>query len=152
VGDDTIAVLFALGAAVSWGFSAVYVRLAQQYMPTSVGTLVSLITGVAFAGAIVLLLDRDAIGDLTLEDAFVFGLIGIFNFPFGRYMNYLSIRHLGIGRSTPLLASQPVFSALLAVALFGEEFTPANAVGTALVLAGIYVTLRAPAARPAEAS
>jgi drug/metabolite transporter (DMT)-like permease len=142
---ETVAVLLALGAAISWGFSSVYVRLAQQHMPTSVGTLVSLVFGVVFAATLVLVFDRGSIAGLRLQDALVFGLIGIFNFPFGRYMNYLSIRYLGIGKSTPLLASVPVFAAFLAIVFFGERATLANVAGTALVLAGIYVTLKAPA-------
>jgi drug/metabolite transporter (DMT)-like permease len=142
--NETVAVLFAIGAAVSWGFSSIYVRLAQQYLPTSLGTLISLLTGIAFAGALVLIFERGAVGDLTLKDGLVFALIGIFNFPFGRYMNYLSIRHLGIGRSTPMLASVPIFSALFAIIFFGESIGVANVIGTAMVLCGIYVTLRAP--------
>ncbi|HLF78928.1 MAG TPA: DMT family transporter [Dehalococcoidia bacterium] len=141
---DTVAVLFALGAAVSWGFSSIYVRLAQQYLPTSSGTLISLLAGIAFAGALVVLLERDAIAKLRLEDALVFAVIGIFNFPFGRYMNYLSIKHLGIGRSTPVLASVPIFSSLFAIVVFGESVGVANVIGIALVLSGLYVTLREP--------
>ena len=142
--SDTVAVLFALGAAVSWGFSSIYVRLAQQYLPTSSGTLISLLAGIAFAGALVVLLERDAVAKLRLEDALVFAVIGVFNFPFGRYMNYLSIKHLGIGRSTPVLASVPIFSSLFAIVVFGESVGVANVIGIALVLSGLYVTLRAP--------
>lgn len=142
--SDTIAVIFAVGAAVSWGFSSVYVRLAQQYMPTSLGTLISLLTGIVFAGALVLIFDPHALAHMTLKDGLVFAVIGIFNFPLGRYMNYLSIRHLGIGRSTPMLASVPVFSSLLAVIFFGESLGAANIIGTAMVLGGIYVTLQVP--------
>ena len=146
--SDTIAVMFAVGAAISWGFSSVYVRLAQQYMPTSIGTLVSLLTGIVFAGALVLIFDSGSISHMTLRDGLVFAVIGVFNFPLGRYMNYLSIRHLGIGRSTPMLASVPVFSSLFAVIFFGESLGVANVIGTALVLSGIYVTLRVPAQAP----
>lgn len=138
---DTVAVLFALGAAVSWGFSSIYVRLAQQYLPTSSGTLISLITGVVFAGAVVLIFDAGAIEHLTLQDGLVYAVIGIFNFPLGRYMNYLSIRHLGIGPSAPLLASTPLFASPFAIVLFGEKAGVADVIGTALVLGGLYVTL-----------
>jgi drug/metabolite transporter (DMT)-like permease len=145
VSSETVAVLFALGAAISWGFSSIYVRLAQQYLPTSSGTLISLITGVVFAGAVALVFDAGAVQHLTLQDGLVFAVIGIFNFPLGRYMNYLSIRHLGIGPSTPILASVPLFASLFAIVLFGESAGIANAIGTALVLSGLYVTLIADA-------
>ena len=142
--DDSLAVLLALGAAISWGFSAVYVRLAQQHMPTSMGTLISLVTGIAFAGVLVLVFQLDELTHLGAGDALIFALVGVFNFPFGRYMNYLSIRHLGITRSTPVLASVPVFSIAFAVIFLDESISLTTVAGTALVLTGIYITLRAP--------
>ncbi len=150
--SGSIAILFALGAAISWGFSSVFVRLAQQYMPTTLGTLISLVTGIVFAGLLVVALDGGSIAKLTLKDGLVFAVIGVFNFPLGRFMNYMSIRHLGIGRSTPMLASVPVFSSLFAVVFFGEKLGTANVIGTALVLGGIYLTLtaNAPASQPSK--
>jgi len=147
VSADTVAVLFALGAAICWGFSSVYVRLAQQYLPTSFGTLISLITGIAVAGAVVLIFDPGAIDHLTLRDALVYAIIGIFNFPFGRYMNYLSIRYLGVGPSAAALASTPIFASPLAIVFFGETAGIANVIGTGLVLGGLYLTLFAGSAR-----
>ena len=142
--DDSLAVLLALSAAISWGFSAVYVRLALQHMPTSMGTLVSLVTGIAFNGALVLAFQLDDLTHLSASDALVFAAIGVFNFPFGRYMNYLSIRHLGITRSTPILASVPVFSIAFSIVFLGETLSLATFAGTTLVLGGLYVTLTAP--------
>ena len=142
---DTAAVLFALVAAVSWGFSSVCVRLGQRYVTTSSGTFVSLLAGIALAGVLVLLFAPGALGDMDPSTLLIFGLVGIFNFPLGRFFNYLSIRHLGVGRSTPIVASTPLPAFVIAVLFLDESVNAATLAGTALVLAGIYITLRATA-------
>jgi drug/metabolite transporter (DMT)-like permease len=76
----------------------------------------------------------------------LFGVVGILNFPLGRFFNYLSISHLGVGRSTPILASAPLFAMVLAVIFTGETISAGTIAGTALILTGLYVTVRAPAA------
>jgi drug/metabolite transporter (DMT)-like permease len=141
--SDALAVVFALTAAASWGLSAVCVRLGQRFISTSVGTMVSLLFGIVLAVVMVLVLDRHAIGEIGVSTIVIFGLVGIFNFPMGRFFNYLSIRHLGIGRSTPIVASTPLPAFVIAVIFLGETINLATLVGTVLVVAGIYLTLRA---------
>lgn len=141
--DTALAVLFALVASVSWGLSAVCVRLGQRYVTTSGGTMVSLLAGVGLAGLLVLLFDRGAAGELDVSTLLIFGLVGLFNFPLGRFFNYISIRHLGVGRSTPIVASTPLPAFVIAVLFLDETINLATLAGTLLVLAGIYLTLRA---------
>ncbi len=143
-------VILALAAAVSWGFSAICVRAGLRYIPTTLGTFVSLIAGVLLAWLAVLAWQRDAIGELGLEAIVLFGLIGVVNFTLGRYLNFLSVSQLGVTRSTPLVASTPLFSMILAVTLTGEDVNLLTLAGTALVLAGIYVTIRPPRLRQAS--
>jgi drug/metabolite transporter (DMT)-like permease len=57
----------------------------------------------------------------------------------------MAMSRLGVGRSTPILASAPLFALILAVLFTGEELKLATAVGTALILGGLYLTLTAPA-------
>jgi drug/metabolite transporter (DMT)-like permease len=71
----------------------------------------------------------------------LFGVIGILNFPMGRFFNYLSMSRLGVARSTPLLASAPLFAVILAVFLTGEDLRLATAAGIVLIFAGLYITL-----------
>lgn len=135
------AVAFALGAAISWALSAILVRLALRFMPATIGTFISLISGVVLMAVVVLLFQRDEAGQVTWAAAGIFAAVGLFNFVFGRYFNFLSISHLGVARATPITASTPLFAAIMAVLLLGESMSFATVAGTGLILAGIYVVI-----------
>ncbi len=136
-----LAIALALLAAASWGFSAILVRLGLRDMTTSMGTLISLLAGLVLTGLMVLATQREALMALSMTTVALFALIGILNFPMGRFFNYLSMSRLGVARSTPLLASAPLFAVILAVFVTGEDLRLATAVGIALIFVGLYVTL-----------
>jgi drug/metabolite transporter (DMT)-like permease len=140
--DELSAVLLAVAAAVSWGFSAVLVRMGLRHLSTAAGTLISLVAGCVLTGVLVVAFELDAFTSLSAEALALFAVIGVLNFPFGRFLNYMSVARLGVGRSTPILASAPLFAMVLAVIFTGESINLATIVGTALILAGLYVTLR----------
>jgi drug/metabolite transporter (DMT)-like permease len=139
-----LAVAFALAAAVSWAFSAVSVRVALRYMPATTGTFLSLLSGLVLMLLVVAAFERERLEELTLAATGIFAAVGLFNFILGRYLNFLSISHLGVARATPLTASTPLFAALMAVVLLGEGLSVPTVLGTALVLAGIYLVLKQP--------
>src|SRR6185503_14354105 len=120
-------VLLALIAAASWGFSAVLVRIGLRDASTSAGTLVSLAAGCLFMGVLVITLQFDALRNVSPRALLLFGLIGVLNFPVGRFFNYMGMSRLGVGRSTPLLASAPLFAVLIAVLFTGEQIRLATA-------------------------
>jgi drug/metabolite transporter (DMT)-like permease len=112
-------------------------------MPTRQGTLVSLLSGLGFMTIVVLLAQPDELLRVSPGGLAIFALVGVLNFPMGRFFNYLSIDHIGVGRSTPILASSPLFALIVAVVFTGERLTLGTAAGTALILGGVYLTLRA---------
>jgi transporter family protein len=135
------AILLAVLAALSWGFSAVFVRSGLRHVQTALGTLISLTAGLVFTAVLVLIFQLDDALHASREAILLFGLIGILNFPIGRFFNYMSMSRLGVGRSTPILASAPLFAVVIAVVFTGEQLTLATAAGTALIIGGVYVTL-----------
>lgn len=139
-----IAIALAILAASSWGLSAVLVRRGLRDLSTSAGTLISLTSGFLFTTAPVVALQLDALLAVSLKAILLFGVIGILNFPMGRFFNYMAIGRLGVGRSTPLLASSPLCAVLIAVFLTGEHLTLATGAGIALILGGVLVTITAP--------
>ena len=141
--DELLAVVLAVSAAVSWGFSAVLVRMGLRHLSTASGTLISLAAGCVLTGVLVLVFELDALTHLSLEALALFAVIGVLNFPMGRFLNYMSVARLGVARSTPILASSPLFAMVLAVIFTGESVNLATFLGTALILAGLYTTLRA---------
>ncbi|MBI4214259.1 MAG: DMT family transporter [Chloroflexi bacterium] len=144
--NEALAVILGLAAAISWGLGSILVRLGQRYISTTLGTLVSLVAGVLFTWMLVLAFEREAAARLSGAAIGLFSVIGILNFPLGRFFNYMSIQHLGVGRATPILASSPLFAMVLAVAFAGESVDLATVAGTALILFGLYVTIKPPAA------
>jgi drug/metabolite transporter (DMT)-like permease len=138
-----LAVVLALLAAASWGFSAVLVRMGLRDVSTSLGTLISLCSGLLFTLALVMIFQFRELLQISLPALALFGLIGILNFPMGRFFNYMAMRRIGIGRSTPILASAPLFAVLIAIAVTGETLRLATAAGIVLIVGGVYVTLTA---------
>lgn len=141
-----LAIVLALSAAAMWGFSAILVRLGLRDMTTSLGTLISLLAGLLVTGVLVLATQREELAAASLSAVALFGVIGILNFPMGRFFNYLSMSRLGVARSTPLLASAPLFAVLLAVLVTGETLEVSTVAGMTFIFAGLYVTLSGRAA------
>ncbi len=139
-----LAIVLALGAAASWGMSAVLVRHGLRDLSTSMGTLLSLTSGLIVTALLVAVRELDALLAVSWTGIALFGLIGILNFPMGRFFNYMAMSRLGVGRSTPLLASSPLFAVIIAVLFIGEHITLATGAGIALILSGLLVTITAP--------
>ncbi|HEX5370640.1 MAG TPA: DMT family transporter [Dehalococcoidia bacterium] len=137
-----VAIGFALSAAVAWALSAISVRLGLRYMPATLGTFISLCCGLVLMLVVVGLFQRSQIGDVTLSVAGIFALVGLFNFIFGRYLNFLSISHLGVVRATPIASTTPLFAAVLAVIFLGESIDALTIIGTLFVMSGIYLVLK----------
>jgi len=55
----------------------------------------------------------------------------------------IGVRTVGVGRTVVFVYLVPVLTALMSTTLLGEQFLPAQAVGGATVLAGVYWTTRA---------
>ena len=138
---EQFAAALALAAALSWGLSAVFVRQGLRFLGAAPGTVVSLAVGFVFTTLLVVVFQPETLTSITFPAILSFALIGILNFPLGRFFNYLSISRLGIGRSTPILASSPLFAMALAVIFSGESVNLGTLAGTALILAGLYATL-----------
>ena len=126
------------------------VRTGLRYMSsTTTGTLISLVSGFLFTGALVLLLQFEEAKSVSLEVLLLFALIGTLNFPMGRFFNYMSMSRLGVGKSTPILASAPFFAMVVAVVFTGEHVDIGTLLGAGLILAGLYVTIMPSKGSPA---
>lgn len=128
-----------------------FIRLGLPYMGTAPGTLVSLISGLMGTLAITAVVQPGDIAAVSGGAVLWFALVGLFNFPFGRFFNYLSVARLGVARSTPLLSTGPFFAVSVSVAFLGEQLTPLTVLGMVLITAGIYIAIseRSDGATPA---
>ena len=139
--------LLALGAACLWAVFNLASRGAVAHLPHSmtnaitygVGSLVSLSLAMPnapfsqLAGA-----SAHALGALAFLVVFASVLAGQL-FLFG-------VHTVGVGRTVVFVYLVPVLTALLSAALLGESLLPAQVLGGALVLLGVWVTTRTPVA------
>ncbi len=67
----------------------------------------------------------------------IFVLVGLIQPGGTRFLAYLSVEKVGVAVTSPIRATTPLFSSLMAIAVLGEQLTPAVGAGTALVVFGI---------------
>lgn len=133
----TLAIVFALLAAVGWGTGAVFARLGLQHMRSTTGTVVSLAAGVVMVGSLALAVNRDIMFTLPVVALLWFLLLGTINYPLGRYFNFLGVHLAGVSRASPILAAAPVVAVILGITLGGESLTPFIGLGTVLIIGGV---------------
>jgi drug/metabolite transporter (DMT)-like permease len=65
---------------------------------------------------------------------------GVVHFVLGRYCNYKSNQLMGVNLTAPVVQLQVPFAMLLAVVALHEKFTVLQAIGSALMLGGSFIT------------
>jgi drug/metabolite transporter (DMT)-like permease len=65
---------------------------------------------------------------------------GVVHFVIGRYCNYKSNQLMGVNLTAPVVQLQVPFAMMLAVVLLREKFTVLQAIGSALMLGGSFIT------------
>src|ERR1700719_788530 len=65
---------------------------------------------------------------------------GVVHFVIGRYCNYKSNQLMGVNLTAPVVQLQVPFAMLLAVIALHEKFTALQAIGSALMLGGSFIT------------
>jgi len=65
---------------------------------------------------------------------------GVVHFVIGRYCNYKSNQLMGVNLTAPVVQLQVPFAMMLAVVMLHEKFTVLQAIGTALMLGGSYIS------------
>ena len=65
---------------------------------------------------------------------------GVVHFVIGRYCNYKSNQLMGVNLTAPVVQLQVPFAMILAVVLLHEKFTVLQAIGSALMLGGSFIT------------
>lgn len=129
-----LAVALSLTSAVVFASFSVMVRKALSVGTAYAGVVISLVVGLPILGGLSLFMSSWKA--LTLEAAGWFLLGGILAPGIGRLLLFQGIRHIGVGRTMPLVMLTPFFSTALAVAWLGERPGPAVWAATAGVVAG----------------
>jgi len=83
------------------------------------------------------------VGQLVLFPTAAFAWLacqGIVHFVIGRYCNYKSNQLMGVNLTAPVVQLQVPFAMMLAVLTLHEKFTVLQAIGSALMLGGSFIT------------
>ena len=132
-----IPVLMALIAATGFSLSAIFARMAGRRIPVLTGAGMSVVASLALAIIPALVLDLPALARIPLAGFLWIILLAFVGYPLALSSNYASIGRIGAARASPLFASSPVWSTILAVAFLGERPNGLIIGGTVAIVAGV---------------
>jgi drug/metabolite transporter (DMT)-like permease len=139
--DDLTGALIALLVPVFFGSGMVFIRVGLVHIPPNTGNFLSLVSGwFVIAAAAAILFPNEILG-VSLGTLAWLAMIGFVNFPIGRYLNFMSMKRLGLLRANPILASAPIISAFEGVVFLNEEINIAIGAGTLLAVIGMVVVI-----------
>lgn len=132
--------LFALLSAAFFAGNALCVRLGLAGSTAATATIISIVTNmsalwIASAG-------RGSLAHLVTPASLVFLLAGMFAPALARLTYYESINLIGVARAATISNTTPIFSAVLAVPVLGEDLNWRIAAGTILVVIGVVLAVR----------
>lgn len=132
--DSLTAALFSLGAAVFAASFSLVARRGQRHGTAITGVVIGLIVNTPILIGLTAWLWRPEWWDLRAILWFSAG--GITGPAIGRVFMYQAIHYLGVSRAMPLMATMPLFTAVLAFGFLGERPGPFIWAGTLLVVSG----------------
>ncbi len=127
----------ALTAAVLWGSIPVLVRKGLLHASASVAVLLGLLVSVPLILLVIFFHPHPLTQAVALQAAAWFAMAGILGSCVGRVFNYLGIARLGAARATPLIATSPLFTTVLALMFLREQITLKVILGVICIVAGI---------------
>ena len=133
-----LAVLLALGAALSNGAQSLFVRKGTDRGDPADAVIVVIGVNVAVLLPAVAVLYYPEYG-LTPVSWLSFIAAGITGTLLGRVFSFTSIGKIGASRTMPIVAAWALVSTVFGVLLLGESLSAAHAVGIVLVVAGVLV-------------
>ncbi len=141
--DPILGVLFAALATTAWAAGAVFARSGMQHVGSTTGTFISLLAGFLTISAVALGIEWQALLAVSQSTILWFLLLGLIQFPGGRFLNYTGIRLAGVARVTAISGTSPLFAACLAILFLQEQVTPWILLGTLAVAGGLALVMSA---------
>ena len=132
-----LAVILALLAGLGFGGSAIFARVGMQGVKPLSATLISLVVSCFLSVPIALIFAWPDFSTLPPIAFFWLLCLGAVTSLGGRTQNYLSINLVGASRSTVIIGTSAVFSAIFAIAITGERPHFLVSLGTAGVVLGL---------------
>ena len=139
--ESHLAVIFSLASAVLAATFSLIVRRGQVHGNAATGVIIGLIVNIPWLVAATIWL-----WEPSWWNPWAFLLLtgsGLTGPALGRMFMFLGIHNLGVSRAMPLMATNPLFTAVLAYSILGERPGPYIWAGTFLVVAGcVAITMK----------
>ena len=134
-----LAIFLALAASLGFASAAVFARAGMEGIKPLPSTLISLTVSAVPAVILALVFASSDIKALPLIALLWFLGLGAVNFLGGRALNYQAIGRVGASRSSAILGTTAVFSAIFAISITGERPHFLVLLGTAAVVIGLVI-------------
>ena len=132
--------LAALGAAISWTFSAILYRKAlQQTNPISANIIRLSCTSAILLVFLIAIGKLGVLTSLSVNVAVLAAVSGAVGLGLGDTLYLLSLKLVGVAHAVPITCTYPLFGLLWAVVFSGEAITLGVGLGTAAIVAGIWL-------------
>ena len=126
---------FALACGLFTAINLILLKKGMAHGNPITATVISLAINVlSFWSFVLIVVPPDQI---LRPELWIFVLVGLIQPGGTRFLAYLSVEKVGVAVTSPIRATTPLFSSLMAIAVLGERLTPAVGAGTALVVFGI---------------
>lgn len=137
--DTHLGYLFAFSALLLFTVSIMVTKLASSRIPLALGFVIATVVNVAFAGfALGVQLALSDVGLRWNTRAFLlFAAAGVFSTYLGRWFFYESVVRFGPAKASIFQVSSPLFTALMAWLLMGEQLTALKALGMLMAIGGL---------------
>src|SRR3954462_12356200 len=136
-----LGVLYAALGAFTFALNSVAMR--RGVVTGSVLQGMALTVPIGGSSFLVITIPFGELGQLVMFPTAAFSWLacqGVVHFVVGRYCNYKSNQLMGVNLTAPVVQLQVPFAMLLAVVLMHERFTALQAIGSALMLGGSFIT------------
>ncbi len=139
--EAMVGILLGILGAFLFGSSPIFARLGLQYVRTTTGTFTSLLAGSVLLGILAVPLHTREMLSLPVAALLWIALLGLLNFPLGRYFNFTAVRLAGVARATPILSTSTLFAVLFAIIFIDETPTLLTLIGGLLIVGGVVLTV-----------
>ena len=136
-----LAVLLALLAALGFASSGIFARIGLQKVNPPVGVFLSLIASFTITMSLAITLNLTEIANLPLIAFLWILLLGLINYPLARMLNFTSVSRIGASRSSTIVASAPLVTAILAILFLGERPNVFIGLGTIGIIIGLVLVV-----------
>jgi len=137
--EAVLAILLALGTAISWGTNPLFARRAMLKVDVLGANFYGILAGLFvitaysfFSG------EMTALPTLRLDQFLTFALLGIVTIALGRTFYYVSITKIGAGPSISIVAASILVAPTIALFVLNELINLKMATGIVMVFAGVY--------------